>query len=604
VGARVLVVSARMGAGHDGAARELARRLEDRDVAVTVVDFLDAAPLIGRVLKWIYELWLRRAPWAYEATYRVWVIAPVLVGPLVALLDLTFGRRLRRWAREVEATAIVSTYPLASVVLGRQRRRRFRRLSIPVITYVTDFAVHPLWVDRGVDQHLCVHASTTAAVRELVDRPAMTTGPLVRPAFFAPGDPRAARRALGLPLDAKIALVVAGSWGVGELEETFDELAADDEWLPLVVCGANAALAARLRRRGRGVVLGWTDQMPALMAAADVLVQNAGGLTSMEAFAVGLPVVTYRPIPGHGRDNARQMDRAGVAPLVQRRADLLPTLEQARVAARHQIEAGRALFVADPAEIVARTALGPTPLRPPVVRPGARRVAAAVTGVAVGLATINLAAEAAMAHGIAVTHPSARTSAVFVGVRLDTAVLASPRLTDALADNGITAVIQGTVAARSPAGVRRLVAAGVPVADGGWGPEPRLHLLGASRVVRSTTTLSRDLGRPVRLFVPVGPMTAVDLLEAKLSHERVLGPVVAVRPGGRLPRLEAGRMYVIVTTGADQAAALHTLEQILRAAAREDLPVEPLGAAVPAAHRTTERTAAVHGADRPASAVA
>jgi hypothetical protein len=44
-----------------------------------------------------------------------------------------------------------------------------------------------------------------------------------------------------------------------------------------------------------------------------VLVENAGGLTSMEAFAAGLPVVSYRPIAGHGRHNAREMDRAGVA---------------------------------------------------------------------------------------------------------------------------------------------------------------------------------------------------------------------------------------------------------------------------------------------------
>jgi UDP-N-acetylglucosamine:LPS N-acetylglucosamine transferase len=35
-------------------------------------------------------------------------------------------------------------------------------------------------------------------------------------------------------------------------------------------------------------VIGWTDQMPALMSASDAPVENAGGLTCMEAFAVGL----------------------------------------------------------------------------------------------------------------------------------------------------------------------------------------------------------------------------------------------------------------------------------------------------------------------------
>ena len=52
--------------------------------------------------------------------------------------------------------------------------------------------------------------------------------------------------------------------------------------------------------------------LAAYLAAADVLVENAGGLTAMEAFAAEVPVVSYRPIPGHGRDNVRAMVQAGV----------------------------------------------------------------------------------------------------------------------------------------------------------------------------------------------------------------------------------------------------------------------------------------------------
>ncbi|MEE3921714.1 hypothetical protein V2I01_36055 [Micromonospora sp. BRA006-A] len=45
--------------------------------------------------------------------------------------------------------------------------------------------------------------------------------------------------------------------------------------------------------------------MPALMRAVDVMVENAGGLTCQEALAAGLPVVTYRPIAGHGAPTPR-----------------------------------------------------------------------------------------------------------------------------------------------------------------------------------------------------------------------------------------------------------------------------------------------------------
>src|SRR6516225_6534765 len=97
---RVLVISASMGAGHDGAARELARRLDEQGHQAEVVDFLDAMPLrIGPLLRVIYGWQLRSAPWSYEASYRLWSLIPVLCLPLITLIGVLTGARLRRWIR-------------------------------------------------------------------------------------------------------------------------------------------------------------------------------------------------------------------------------------------------------------------------------------------------------------------------------------------------------------------------------------------------------------------------------------------------------------------------------------------------------------------------
>jgi hypothetical protein len=53
--------------------------------------------------------------------------------------------------------------------------------------------------------------------------------------------------------------------------------------------------------------------MPELVASSDVLIQNAGGMTCLEAFASGVPVVSRNCIPGHGTDNSVVLDNAGVA---------------------------------------------------------------------------------------------------------------------------------------------------------------------------------------------------------------------------------------------------------------------------------------------------
>ena len=54
-------------------------------------------------------------------------------------------------------------------------------------------------------------------------------------------------------------------------------------------------------------VYGFTDEMPRLLAAADVLVHSTGGVTCLEAKAAGTPVVSYGLPVGHARLNTRAM---------------------------------------------------------------------------------------------------------------------------------------------------------------------------------------------------------------------------------------------------------------------------------------------------------
>src|ERR1700674_2235637 len=119
-----------MGAGHDGAARELATRLRTAGHHAEVRDFLDSGPLhIGAALRSGYEFELKHLPSAYEATYRLWYRVPWLC-PMVAWLVTALTRRkVLRWVCECRAGVVVSTYPLASLCLGRLRARR--RLDVP-----------------------------------------------------------------------------------------------------------------------------------------------------------------------------------------------------------------------------------------------------------------------------------------------------------------------------------------------------------------------------------------------------------------------------------------------------------------------------------------
>ncbi|MHB8670952.1 MAG: MGDG synthase family glycosyltransferase [Acidimicrobiales bacterium] len=586
MGGRVFVVSASMGAGHDGAARELARRLEARGHTTEVVDFLDSAPFgIGTLVRVCYELQLRLAPWAYEATYRLWYLLPILVHPCVSFVTFLTRRRLLRWIRVFEADVVVTTYPLASLTLGRARRQG--RLQMPVVTFVTDFAVHPLWVHPGTDLNLCVHPASAEAAARRTGRTSTSPGPLVPARFDSATRPawRAQARArLGAKPDDRLVLVVAGSWGVGEVEKTFDSLLQSDRYTPVVVCGRNERLRERLEQRGAGIVIGWTDEMPSLMAASDVLVQNAGGLTCMEAFAAGLPVVSYRPIPGHGRENAIEMDCAGVALFASRAGDLEEALAEATgLTGRRTATAGRAMFTGDAAadvdqlvavaqgELAARRAARGAQRAGRSARgrvrarhAGLRRAGIAVAAVgATAYAGVTVGVGTAAAHGIGVAHGPRHSGAVFVGVRVSPEAIADPTVVAALARAHVSAVLGVGPLRRNPTAVQHLAAAGVDVANGGWGlRDNRSWTRAQSDVLRASQTMRHTAGVPCHEFVPRRRVDGFDLASARLAHERVVVPRHGL-PSGQLPdRLSEGQVYVIDLDSVGSSQILQALARL------------------------------------------
>ncbi|MCW2504060.1 MAG: hypothetical protein JWO79_2344 [Actinomycetia bacterium] len=331
---RAVIVTASVGAGHDGAAHELARRLERDGFGVEVHDYLEILPRrLGRILRSTYTRQLNSVPRTWGWVLGALDLIPPLAWIVAAIAGLAGRRRLDEVLRNAGPDVVVSTYPLASHVLGELRRRR--QLAVPVVTFLTDLSVHRLWVCSGADAHLALHPVAALQARTHGARAVVVTAPAVGRRFTALAAPdRAARRealreAFGLPEDAPVALVVAGSLGVGEVEEAVRDILATGRAVPLVVCGHNTALAARLDRVDGVVALGWVHDMAGLVHASDVVVQNAGGLSSLEAISAGIPVLTYRSIPGHGEANAAALEAAGLAPWIRSERDLDAALDTA-----------------------------------------------------------------------------------------------------------------------------------------------------------------------------------------------------------------------------------------------------------------------------------
>ncbi|WP_307849566.1 wax ester/triacylglycerol synthase domain-containing protein [Qaidamihabitans albus] len=316
---RILIVSADMGEGHNatGRALEAAARAQWPDVDVRWVDVLDAMGKgTGPLFRWIYATSVERLPRLYDFFYSsVWRYR-WFARAAKLFIGVWTGRRLAPAIDDLRPDLVLSTYPMAST--GLEWLRRHRGLTVPTGAWVSDFAPHPSWVHADLDLNLVMHEVAVRPARDAVPgAPVAVSAPPVPPAF-APGDRRAARDRLGLPAAGLLAVVSCGSLGFGRGEDTVRELLdGGPDIHVVVVAGRNERLRHDLEARFRGDVrvrvLGWVDDMAALMTAADVVVTNAGGATSLEALACGRAVLMHKPIAGHGRANAELMAEAGLA---------------------------------------------------------------------------------------------------------------------------------------------------------------------------------------------------------------------------------------------------------------------------------------------------
>ncbi len=314
---RVVVVSGSYGAGHDAAARELVRRLRAGGTSVRLLDVAVLLPWrIGLLLRWAYFAQLRIAPGTWETTVRRLQHDGWTTRGIRHLLGL-LGRRLVRSVQH--ADLVISTHPFASQALGEARASG--RLGCPVATYLTDASVHRLWVHPSVDVHLAIHEVAASQARALGGA-VRVVAPLVpqRPAVAMPGD------ASPWPACAVTALIVGGSCGIGRLEQAALDVLATGIMTPVVACGSNEALRMRIAAIPGAVALGWRHDLPTLMASADCVLQNAGGMSSLESLATGTPTFTYLPIPGHGLTNARALATTGLVPWLADVSDLRSAL--------------------------------------------------------------------------------------------------------------------------------------------------------------------------------------------------------------------------------------------------------------------------------------
>jgi processive 1,2-diacylglycerol beta-glucosyltransferase len=332
---RVLILSASYGSGHAEAARSLAAAFAARGATPVVVDHFRELvhPVFASVSRACYYWLLRRAPAAWALAYslgdRLGPESPLALG-----IPRLGTERLGRLLETMRPDAVVTVHATPAAAMAALAAAG--RPVPPHTTAVTDFVAHSQWMPRPVDRY-CVAAEEVRnefVARGIAPDRVVVTGVPVRHEFARAVDPGAARRALGLSPTLPTVVAMAGTQGsLGRLRDVvWALLAVERPMQAVVVAGRDERLRGQLTRLAADSplrVVGYVEDVRTLLAAADLLVTKAGGMTLAEATAAEVPLLLYGSLPGQERGNERFASRAGIALVARSRGELRRLLARA-----------------------------------------------------------------------------------------------------------------------------------------------------------------------------------------------------------------------------------------------------------------------------------
>ena len=317
---RILLLHASTGAGHRRAAEALKAALQARGA---IVDMVDSLRCIHPLFRLVYVGgglgMITRLPRVFGALYSLSdrrIVDRLLRLPRYGAQRAS-ARPLLRVVRRCAPDAAICTHFLPAELLAAWRRRGI--LAAPLYVVITDFEPHRIWEHAGIDAYFVASDYTAQhLIDDGIRRDAVhVTGIPIASDFTLHFDAAALKTRLGFDPARPLILVTGGELGAGSIEAIAREAARRRAQAQFAfVTGSNADLRARLERQVSGMgwrALGYVSNMQEWLAAADVAIGKAGGLTGSEMLAAGRPLVVPPGATGHEHRNAACLQACGAA---------------------------------------------------------------------------------------------------------------------------------------------------------------------------------------------------------------------------------------------------------------------------------------------------
>ncbi len=321
---KILILSVTAGGGHNSAARAMLEYFRGAGAEAEVLDVYGyIAPAIANSINKSYLFLSSRAKRAWGLGYHIAEkrsphrIAQVTPAEVV---HMPVAWEIHQYIEKSRPDAIVFTHVFAGIILHTLKREK--KISVPTVGILTDFAFHPYWEDATGNDYVVTPSPDLlfqGMRKGFKKEQLLPFGIPVSPRFASSLAKEEARRSLGLSPAAKTVLLMGGSMGYGKMTDSLtalDAMPLAGDLQIITVCGTNKKLHEEidsLSLRRQVLNLGFADNVDLLMDSADVIVTKPGGLTTSEALAKRLPMVIVSPIPGQEMRNTEFLLNSGTA---------------------------------------------------------------------------------------------------------------------------------------------------------------------------------------------------------------------------------------------------------------------------------------------------
>lgn len=311
---RILILSAPIGNGHKMTAAALAEELRRsyNNIEVFEGDVFSFMPAwVGKCFMFVYLKVLAWCPWLYGLIYGM---GGTKAGQKPnAAQDLWLREMLnssllylgRAYLDRIKPDIVLATHATPLGIMSRYKREQ----PIWLGAVVPDYNIHHWWICDKVDAYFLADSRLSSRFPEKTRIEAV--GLPLRPGF-QDLNAAACREKLGFAEDTKVVLLMGGGEGLLPMEKLTAKLLEAKllNTILVLITGNNKQLKTKLEQCFKAVpssqlqIYGYREDVPQLLAAADVLISKAGAVTAAEALATGIDYIIYKPLPGQETGNA------------------------------------------------------------------------------------------------------------------------------------------------------------------------------------------------------------------------------------------------------------------------------------------------------------